>query len=300
MEKLKIVIAGGSGFLGSELKKYYLDQGYEVIILGRNKKNACVVWDGESLGEWAKAINGSDVLINLSGRSVDCRYNEKNKQEIFNSRSRSTAILGLAVSKAEKPPKLWMNASTATIYAASQGERNDEEAGVIGEGFSVEVAKLWEKTFFEAEVPKCVRKICLRMTIILAESGPFVQVMKKIVKCRLGGKQGSGRQFFSWLHIKDFLEIVDWMIHNEKVEGIYNLASPNPEMNKDMMQCLRRACGVKIGLPAPEPLVHLGAFIMRTEAELPLKSRCVVPGRLLKEGYQFKYKKLDEALASLV
>ncbi|MCM8538466.1 MAG: TIGR01777 family oxidoreductase [Lentisphaeraceae bacterium] len=300
MKKRKIVIAGGSGFLGKELKEHFTKQGCEVVVLARSKDEGYTQWDGETIGEWTEVLDGADVLINLCGKSVDCRYNERNKRQIFDSRTKSTGILGEAVRLAKSPPKLWMNASTATIYAHSDGEENDEETGVIGEGFSVEVAKRWEKAFFEAEAPQSIRKVCLRMTIILGKNGPFMQVMKKIVKMRLGGRQGSGEQQFSWLHLDDYLAIVDWFVENESAEGIYNLAAPNPEKNKDVMAYLRKACGVKIGLPAPELLVHLGAFIMRTEPELPLKSRCVVPKRLLDEGYRFKHENLESAFMTLV
>ena len=297
----KIVIAGGSGFLGQELKRYFQKCGDSVVVLTRQKKEASdCQWDGQTLGEWQSCLKGVDVLINLSGRTVDCRYNEVNKREIIESRQKSTAILGEAVNLIESPPKIWLNASTATIYAHSNGKRNDEDTGEIGQGFSVGVAEIWEKTFFDATVPETVRKVCMRMAIILAAEGPFMQVMKKLVKLRLGGRQGSGEQQFSWMHIGDFIAAIEWLICHEDQKGIFNLAAPNPEKNKDVMASLREVCGVKMGLPAPELLVRIGAFFMRTEAELPLKSRCVVPKRLLGSGFEFKYTQLSGALESLV
>ena len=295
------MIAGGGGFLGRELERYFLSCGDEVIILSRKStgKNDRL-WDGETLGEWVIELEGADVLINLSGRSVDCRYNLKNKQEIFDSRQMSTAILGQALSELEKPPEVWLNASTATIYAHSNGKQHDEETGDIGEGFSVDVAKLWEETFFAAKSPSSVRKVCMRMAIILAEKGPFMQVMKRLVKLRLGGRQGTGEQEFSWLHIDDFIAAIEWLVEAKEQSGVFNLSAPVPLKNKEVMSNLRRVCGVTCGLPAPTPLVHIGAFVMRTEAELPFKSRCVIPGRLQKENFEFKYKIFADAVESLV
>jgi len=300
----KIVIAGGTGFLGQVLIKHFKELKDELIILTRGQggeRNGVkyLHWNGEQVDKWTEAIEGVDVLINLSGRTVNCRYTAKNKKEIMDSRLLSTRALGEAIKTLENPPKVWMNASSATIYEESFDQANDEETGQIGKGFSVDVCQQWEKEFNEVKV-NGVRKICLRTAMVIGEGGPFLELMTKIVKFRLGGRQGSGEQFVSWLHEKDFTEILEFLIENDDLSGVFNLCAPKPERNKDMMAMLRKACGVKIGLPALTPMVHLGAFFMRTEAELPLKSRKVVPARLLKEGYKFRFADMENALNDLI
>ena len=300
----KILIAGGSGFLGQVLIRHFTELKDEVFILTRGQggeRNGVkyLHWDGKTVDSWAEALEGADVLINLSGRTVNCRYNRKNKEEILNSRILSTRVLGEAVKACKEPVKVWLNASSATIYEESFHQANDEASGKIGKGFSVNICQKWEDEFNKANVPG-VRKVCLRTSMVIGRGGPFLELMTKIVKFRLGGRQGSGEQFVSWLHEKDFTDIVEFLIQKSDAEGEYNLAAPEPLRNKNMMQLLREACGVKIGLPALTPMVHLGAFLMRTEAELPLKSRNVIPGRLLEAGYKFSFSNMEDALKDLI
>lgn len=299
----KIVIAGGSGFLGKVLAEHFKELGDEVIIFtrgqgGEKKGVKYINWDGEKVDNWAEVLEGADALINLSGRTVNCRYNQKNKNEIYQSRLLSTKALGEAMKGLKEPPKVWLNASSATIYAYSNGEQNDEN-GRAGEGFSVDVCQKWEAVFNEYEIPG-VRKVCLRTAMVIGKDGPFLNLMTKIVRFRLGGSQGSGEQYVSWLHEQDFVNAIEFLITHKEKEGIYNLAAPNPVKNKKMMQLLRKACGVRVGLPAYTFMVHLGAILMRTEAELPLKSRNVIPGRLLKEGFKFEFPEMENALQDLI
>ena len=299
----KIVIAGGSGFLGRVLISHFKELKDELIILTRGQggeRNGVryIHWDGEKVDSWTEALEGADVLINLSGRTVNCRYSDKNKKEIVQSRLLSTRVLGEALGALQSPPEVWLNSSSATIYEESFDIANDE-TGRPGTGFSVDVCRQWEEELNRARAGK-VRKVCLRTAMVIGRGGPFLDLMTRIVKFRLGGRQGSGQQFVSWLHEKDFVDIIEFLIQREDLSGIFNLCAPNPLKNKSMMSYLRKACGVKIGLPALTPMVHLGAFLMRTEAELPLKSRNVVPGRLLKCGYEFKFSEMDKALEDLL
>ena len=301
----KIVIAGGSGFLGQVLQDHFCSLNDETTVLTRKKPAVqkdgvgFVEWDAQNLGAWVSALEGCDVLINLTGRTVNCRYNETNKRQIVDSRVKSTEVLGRALAGLTKKPKLWLNASSATIYKGSHERANDEETGVIGEGFSVGVCQLWEKAFAD-QAQEGVRQVALRTAMVIGRDGPFLTLMSKIVRSRLGGAQGNGRQMVSWLHEADWLGAIEFLIGHEDITGAVNLSSPNPLTNRQMMQALRKVMGVSLGLPAYTWMVHLGARLMQTEAELPLKSRYVVPGRLLKEGYQFKFEFMEKALADLV
>lgn len=304
-----MVIAGGSGFLGRTLAGHFADQGYEIVVLGRKKCDLAnarsVVWDGISLGPWVKELEGASVLINMAGRSVNCRYNQRNRREIIDSRVLSTQILGQAVQQCLAPPEVWMNSSTATIYKHRFDGLNDEEDGVIGahldagDAFSVEVALAWEQAFTEAVVPE-TRKLILRTAMIFGdEVGGVYEVLRRLVRFGLGGKMGSGRQYVSWLHEGDFCGAIEWLIANKGAAGIYNLCSPNPLTNKEMMKVLRNVIGVPIGLPANRAMLEVGAFVLRTETELMIKSRRVIPARLASEGYAFRYPYLEDAIREL-
>jgi uncharacterized protein len=301
----KIVIAGGSGFLGQVLQDHFCSLNDGVTVLTRKKPAAqkdgvdFVEWDAQSLGAWVSSLEGCDMLINLTGRTVNCRYNETNKRQIVDSRVKSTEVLGRALAGLTKKPKLWLNASSATIYKGSHERANDEETGIIGEGFSVGVCQLWEKAFAD-HAQEGVRQVALRTAMVIGRGGPFLTLMSKIVRSRLGGAQGNGRQMVSWLHEADWLGAIEFLVDHEDITGAVNLSSPNPLTNRQMMQALRKVLGVSIGLPAYTWMVHLGARLMQTEAELPLKSRYVVPSRLLKEGYKFKFEFMEQALADLV
>ena len=297
---MKVVIAGGSGFMGIYLESRFLENGHSVSILTRNpKRSNDIYWDGETVGDWITALNGADVLINLAGKSVDCRYTKKNKAAIFSSRLLSTAILGEAIEQVDIPPKLWINSSTATIYEHSLLNSNDEQNGVIGTGFSVEVAKAWEKTFFDCK-PKNTRQVALRTAIVLGDKGGALLPMKRLTKLGVGGKMGKGNQMISWVHQEDVYRAIAFLIVHTDVSGVVNVSAPNPITNAIFMKTLQKTVRVNFGLPHSKMLLEIGALLIRTETELILKSRFVLPTKLSKLGFKFKYDRVEDALASLV
>ena len=251
------------------------------------------------MGEWSKQLNGAHAVINLAGKSVDCRYHEENKRLILSSRLDSTRVLGEAIHQCEEKPTLWMNSASATIYAHSLEKANSESQHVIGSGFSVEVCQQWEKAFFDFTYDG-VRQIALRTTIVLGEDGGAFPVMKEMVRFFLGGTQGKGNQMISWIHIDDFCRAVEHVLECEQIEGVINIGSPNPVRNVDFMRKLRPACKRPFGLPAPKWLLELGARVIKTETELILKSRFIQPEKLVHTGFEFTYPTLDSALKNLV
>ncbi len=293
--KKKIVIAGGTGFVGRYLNKKFIAAGYKVIIISRNKSH--VAWNNTPL--ITESLENADMLINLAGKSVDCRYNEKNKKEIYDSRIDTTKILGDAMLNCKNPPPLWINSSTATIYRHAEDRPMTESGGEIGTGFSVNVATNWEKAFFGFKLPQ-IRQVVLRMAIVLGKNGGVIKPLKNLVSFGLGGKQGSGKQMFSWIHIEDLFGIITFVQQNNEISGVINTASPNPVSNKTLMQLLRKNMGAGFGLPAPVWLLKMGAVIIKTETELILKSRWVIPERLLAAGFQFKYPEIDMALKQIL
>ena len=296
---MKIIIAGGTGFIGSELVQHFEKQNHEVIVLGRTQieKPNYFEWDGTNIGDWKNQLKGTDVLINLTGKSVDCRYNEKNKKEIFDSRTHSIQVLEKAFTEMGETPKTWIQASTATIYRDEYETPNDEYEGEIGEGFSVEVAKKWEKTLDEVSLE--TKKVVLRMAIVLGKNGGAFPMLNTLTKLGLGGKQGKGKQMVSWIHIQDLLTVIDLAIKNQWVNGIINCTSPHPLTNDDFMRKIRKRNFFSFGLPTPGFLLKLGAKIIGTEPELILKSRWVSSKKLDKFGYSFIYPTLDRALKQL-
>lgn len=301
----KIIIPGGTGFIGKYASEYFHNKDFEVIVLTRKKgfnRNGITYlnWDGRMLGDWAKTFENAKLILNLAGKSVDCRYHEKNKKAILDSRIDSTKIIGEAIKNCENPPQIWMNAASATIYKHTLEEpANDEIKGVIGSGFSVEVCKAWEATFDNCETPK-TRKIKLRTAITLGKKGGVMSPLRNLVRLALGGHQGTGNQYVSWLHVEDFVRIVEYLMERKDIDGIINCASPNPEPNRGFMATLRKVTGHVIGLPAPAWLLEIGAVFIRTETELILKSRKVFPKRLLDEGFVFKFPELERAMTDLV
>ncbi|MEM9858005.1 MAG: TIGR01777 family oxidoreductase [Bacteroidota bacterium] len=297
----KIVIAGGSGFLGKCLVDYYEGR-KELVILSR--KNAhisgakVVVWDGVSMGQWAGELEGAKAVINLSGKSVDCRYTEQNKALIYSSRIDSTRAIGKAIQGCIKPPEVWINSSSATIYRHSLGMPMDEESGEMGDGFSVDVCRKWEETFNAFELPN-TRKVIARIAIVLGRKGGALQPLQRLAKFGLGGHQGEGNQMVSWLHQDDFTAMMDYLIY-DSLSGIFNLAAPNPITNRVFMKALRGALSIKMGIPAPKWLLEMGARIIQTETELIFKSRYVVSSRLLDNHYRFRFSSVDSALLDLV
>lgn len=303
MKKNKIIIAGGTGFLGNELAQHFSKLNYEVVILSRKislDQNGIryVLWDGKSLGDWINEVENTDLLINLSGKSVDCRYTEKNKALILSSRIESTMILHNAINQLNHPPKLWINASTATIYEGSLTKIMTEKDGEIGNDFSMTVAKEWEKAFF-SEDRSAVRQIAMRISLVIGNSGGVLPVLKRLTKLGLGGFHGNGNQKFSWIHIQDLIGIVDYFLENEQFSGVYNCTAPSVTTNKIFMRNLRKQMKVPLGIPTPAPILKIGAKLIGTETELILKSRNVAPEKLVNEGFQFKFPTIEEALAEL-
>ena len=303
MQINKLILAGGTGFLGQAIIDRFSKQGTQIVVFTRggnwNVGNTSYIhWDGKTVGEWTKELEGADVLINLTGKSVDCRYNEKNKAEIISSRVDATKILGEAINKTTNPPKVWLNSASATIYRHAEDKPMDEFTGEIGDGFSVGVCLAWEKAFNEISNPK-TRKIAMRISMVMGKGGGVLPVMTKLVKAGLGGKMGSGKQFISWIHEEDFLNAMEFLIQNEQASGAYNFAAPEPIPNKEFMALMRKQLNVKIGLPAMKWMLEIGAFFIKTETELILKSRRVVPIRLIKEGFVFKYPTVEQTLKNL-
>ena len=290
----KIVIAGGTGFIGQYFASRFRAYGDEVIIISRNSGD--VQWSEK--GRVVNALNNADVLINLAGKSVDCRYTEKNKQAILRSRVHTTKALGNAILTSTEPPKLWINSSTATIYRHAEDHPMMERDGEIGNGFSVDVAQQWEKAFFYFKLPD-TRQVALRMAIVLGKQGGVMRPLTRLAKWGLGGKQGKGNQMFSWIHIEDLFQIILFLIEHKEVDGVINCSAPDPVPNEVLMKAIRETLHVKIGLPAPAWLLQIGAVLIRTEAELILKSRWVLPERLLKAGYTFTYPTLTSALEEI-
>ncbi len=299
----KIIIAGGTGFLGTSLANHYSNQDTEIIILTRGKSKIrggiqYESWDGKTIGSWIKVIDNSDIVINLNGKSVDCRYTKKNKSLIYSTRLESTNILGQAILQCNTPPKLWINSASATIYRHSVDKEMDEYTGEFGEGFSIDVCQKWEAAFNQFEL-KQTRKVILRTGIVLGKSGGPMKPLKMLAKLGFGGKQGSGEQYVSWLHEYDFVNIIDFIASNQDINGAYNITAPTPLPNSDFMKAIRQALKIRVGISMPRWLLELGAIITGTETELILKSRRVVPAKLLEAGYHFKFKEINKALFNL-
>jgi uncharacterized protein (TIGR01777 family) len=298
---MTVVIPGGSGQVGTVLARAFHGDGHDVVVLSRRPDTQpwrVVSWDGASLGDWQRELDGCDVVINLTGRSVNCRYTAANRRQILQSRVLSTRVIGQAIAQAARPPRLWLQASTATIYAHRYDGANDERAGILGGQessapsswtFSIDVARAWERAFDDAILTR-TRKIALRSAMTLSpDAGGVFDTLLGLVRRGLGGSAGHGRQYISWIHYEDFVAAVRWLIARDDIDGVVNVASPNPVPNADFMRVLREACGVAFGLPASRWMLEIGAVFMRTETELILKSRRVVPARLLEHGFTFKY-----------
>lgn len=308
---MKIVIPGGSGAVGTVLARYFHGAGNDVVVLSRAPRVApwhVVGWDGATLGAWAREFDGADVVINLAGRSVNCRYTPANRRSILLSRIQSTRVVGSAIARAAEPPKAWLQASTATIYAHRYDAANDERTGILGGNepgapdtwrFSIDVATAWERTFHEMETPR-TRKVLMRSAMTMSpDRGGIFDTLLWLVRIGLGGRAGDGRQYVSWIHDRDFVSAVRWLIDHEDLAGPVNLASPNPLPHEEFQRTLRQAWGMPFGLPAAAWMIEIGTMLLRTESELILKSRRVVPQRLLRAGFTFKYPTWPEAAIDL-
>jgi uncharacterized protein len=309
---LRIVLPGGSGQVGTVVARHFRAQGHHVVVIARTAGRVpwrIVPWNGESLGPWTEELENADLVINLAGRNVNCRYSEANRREIKESRIRTTRLVGDAISRLSHPPRIWMNASTATIYRHTYDRAMDEASGEIGGHesdappswrFSIEVATSWEDAFFSAPAPG-TRKIALRSAMVMSpDPDGIFDTLLRLVRLRLGGASGSGKQFVSWIHDQDFLGSIEYLLANDDLDGAVNLAAPNPIPNAEFMAVLRQAWGTRIGLPASAWMLELGAVFLRTETELILKSRRVVPGRLLAHGFEFDFPTWNSAARDLV
>lgn len=308
---MKIVIPGGSGQIGGLLARAFVADGHQVTVLSRHPSPApwpVVAWDAETVGDWAAEFEDADVVINLAGRSVNCRYTDANRQLIMASRIKSTKAVCTAIAQAARPPRVWLQASTATVYAHRYDAANDEATGILGGSepgapetwqFSIDVAKAWERAAMEISLP-ATRLVLLRSAMTMSpDPGGILDVLLGLVRRGLGGTCGDGRQYVSWIHERDFVRGIYWLIERTELSGPVNLTSPNPLPNAEFMRTLRKAWGIRIGLPATHWMLELGAFAMRTESELILKSRRVTPGRLLDSGFAFQFPTWNEAALDL-
>jgi uncharacterized protein (TIGR01777 family) len=308
---MKMVIPGGSGQVGQILSRAFHADGHDVVVLSRTPGKApwrVVGWDGETLGSWRSELEGADVVINLAGRSVNCRYNAANRRLIMESRVKSTRLVGEAIARASRPPRVWLQASTATIYAQRFDAANDEATGILDGAedatpdtwrFSIDAAKSWEQAANGALVPN-TRKVLLRSAMVMSpDAGGVFDVLLRLVRWGLGGRNGNGRQYVSWIHDADFVRAIYWLIEHDELAGPVNLAAPGPMPNAAFMRALRATWPRRIGLPATRWMLEVGAFFLRTETELILKGRRVVPGRLLETGFRFHFPEWEEAARDL-
>ncbi|MFJ3955081.1 TIGR01777 family oxidoreductase [Streptomyces libani] len=307
---MKIVIPGGTGQVGGILNRALTAAGHEVVVLTRRPVRARdVAWDGATPGPWVAAVDGSDVVINLAGRSVSCRYTPANLQEMMRSRVDSARVVGEAIAAAARPPRVWLQMSTATIYAHRFDAPHDEAAGEIGGSepgvpdywaFSVEIAKEWERAQEQAATPD-TRKVALRSAMVMSpDRGGVFDVLLRLARLGLGGPVAGGAQYVSWIHDRDFVRAVEFLVDRSDLTGPVNLAAPGPLPQRDFMRALRAAWGVPVGLPATKWMAELGAFALRSDTELLLKSRRVVPGRLLEAGFAFEKEAWPKAAEDLV
>jgi len=297
----KIILAGGSGFIGKELSQYFEKQGVEVIILTRNpKKQNERFWDGKNLDNWKETLEEAWAVINLAGKTINCRFTEKNKKEIIDSRTDSTKIIGKAIMECKKPPKFWLNTSTATLYKESIANElpKTENDNIYDNGFTEEVAKIWERTFDEIFV-KETKKAILRTSIVLGKIGGAFPMLLKLAKRGLCTPQASGNQYITWIHILDYCRAVNFILENE-IQGIFNMCAPNPVTNKHFNNCLKKKVKPLFTLPQPKWLLEMGAVFVGTETELILKSSNVVPQRFITEGFDFQYKTIETAFDNLI
>ena len=308
---MKIVLPGGSGQVGTLLARAFRSDGHEVVVLSRKLYKApwrVVLWDAHTVGDWASEVDGAEAVINLAGRSVNCRYTPENRRLIKESRVLSTQAVGQAIAQARQPPRVWLQSSTATIYAHRYDAPNDELTGILGGAepdvpdtwrFSIDVARSWEQAADDADTPR-TRKVKLRSAMVMdPEPGGVFDVLLGLVRHGLGGTEGNGRQYLSWIHGADFVHALYWIIEHRNLEGAINLSSPSPLPNAEFLRVLREAWGLPLGLPAPEWLLEIGTRLLQTETELVLKSRRVVPTRLLQDGFVFQFPGWPEAAQDL-
>jgi len=294
----RLVLTGGSGYLGRQLSSFFSEKGWDVTIVSRSRPDfpaRYVPWDGETMGNWAREIDGADAVINLAGKSVNCRYNEENKRAIRESRTKTTGLVARAISEAKNPPPVWLNASSATIYRDALDRPMDEATGEVGKGFSVDVVQAWEEAFFSPDLPR-TRRVALRLAMAFgAGKGGVYEAFASLVKAGFGGPMVGGRQYVSWVHVHDFARACLFLIEHPEMEGAVNISSPNPRTNAQFLSDLRRSLKIPFALPTAKWQLALGALAKGTEVELLLKSRRVVPKRLLDAGFSFDFPQWNDA-----
>lgn len=301
---MKIILAGGTGTMGLILQQHFAERGDEVVVLTRTPDRKqhpharMVGWDGRHVGDWSKEIDGADVVINLAGRSVDCRYTERNKTVILNSRVDATNALGAVIASSTKPPAVWINMSSATVYRHAEDRPMDEATGELGSDFSPQVVLAWEKAFF-SQRREGVRQVAMRCAMVFSHHGGAFPRFEQLTRFGLGGHHASGRQYVSWVHEADVRGFFQWLIDTPKTEGIINLAAPHPLPEHELMRGLRNHVRPLVAFNVPKWMLTIGAFFLRTETELVLKSRRVVPTRALGLGYRFAHERMDTALDAL-
>jgi uncharacterized protein (TIGR01777 family) len=305
---MRIVIPGGTGQVGTLLARSFRADGHEVVVLSRQPAPApwrVVAWDARTIGPWAAEFDGADVIVNLAGRNVNCRYTPENRRAILDSRVDSARVVGEAIARCTRPPAIWLQASTATIYAHRFDAPNDDVTGVIGGHepdapaawrFSIEVATAWERAATDAATSR-TRLVLLRAAMVMSPDAGGI--FATLLRFGLGGPVAGGRQYVSWIHERDFVRALYWIIEHPELSGPVVVAAPNPLPYRDFMRELRRAAGVPIGLPATRWMLALGTWALRTEPELVLKSRRVVPRRLIESGFSFEYPEWGTAAARL-
>lgn len=305
VSKGRVVLAGGSGFLGRALAEELVREGYEVVVLTRRPSKSIgprvreVAWDGRNVcASWARELEGAAVLVNLTGRSVDCRYTAENRREIVESRLNSVEAVGRAVRACNEPPRVLVQAGSLAVYGDA-GTRVCDEHAPAGLGFPVDVCLQWERAFDSLELPR-TRKILLRIGFVLGRDGGALPKLTRLARLYMGGAVGDGRQYISWLHVRDFCRLVLWCVERPEAEGVFNATGPCPVTNAEFMCELRCALKRPWSPRTPAWLVHLGAFFLRTEGELALTGRRCIPDRLVEMGFKFIYTNLESALADLI
>ncbi len=290
----KVIIAGGTGFIGSYLKTRFIENGYDVFLVSRLPDH--IQWEVDELSH---ELEGAELVINLAGKSINCRHTPKNQEVIIQSRIESTTMIGNAIQKCKNPPKLWINASATGIYQASEIKSMTEDETELGNDFLDEVVTKWEKSFFEFQF-SATRQIALRTSVVLGKNGGALSPLVQLTRFGLGGKQASGKQMFSWIHLEDYFRIIQFALQNKNLEGFLNCTSPEPLSNKNFMGILRKILHVSIGLPAPKLAIQFAAMIIGTEPELILISSYVTPKRLTEAGFSFRFPSLNSALINLL
>lgn len=298
----RVILAGGSGFVGQALAPVLLANGYDVVVLSRGAAHReggvdYLQWDGKTLGAWASAIDGAEAIVNLTGKNINCRHNAENRREIIRSRVDPVRILGEAIAHCSKPPKVFVQTSGIGYYGDT-GDRVVDEEAPRGNDFSAEVCRQWEGAFEERSLP-ATRKVVLRLGVVLGRTGGALPMLEKLTQFFLGGFVGSGHQFISWIHVADIVRMFMAAIEQEEMSGVFIATAPVPVTNSELMRELRRALHRPWSPPVPAPLARAGAWVMGTEGDLALLSYRCAPRRFLEHSFHFQFPNLRDAFANL-